>query len=122
MTDTLKVLLLLILSLSRSTTSQAEDFSLESLRLFFTPEERNSAQVVATVEAKTPVKQRRKLMMAPVKPPVRYVGEIRSQTKRRLFWKRREGEFVTTIPITEQGHGKAKNKAAPIFTKTKPSE
>lgn len=93
-----KTPLIVVLIWMTSNASAGDELSLQNLRFFFTPEQRSPKLVIPAEVVESPPTT----FATPGKdihpPTIHYVGEIRSGTKKRLFWKKGESKYFSIVP------------------------
>lgn len=103
-------LLLLTLLCLISKNSSADAMSLQSLRFFYTPEQRNPEPIIPRVTVNQRILTTMKSPGAPKRTrTIDYIGEIRSDLKRRVFWKQGSGRYLSTVLGKEKRRGKDEN-------------
>lgn len=93
-----KVILLGSLVFLASNVSAGDAPTLEALRFFFTPEQRNPLPLKSPPVVPLPAKPASPEITHLRAPSLRYVGEIRSSKKRRIFWKKGEERYLSSVP------------------------
>lgn len=105
--------------------SIADALSLQGLRFFYSPQQRNPEPTIPEpIVDQLNIVPKKSLAILKSLPSIRYVGEIRSNAKRRLFWKQDIGRYLSTVLAREKSRGKdgsAKRKEASRSKKAKES-